>query len=191
MIGAGNASASIYNSNPNLNTFGGTNREYIRKANGQGKTNLFIMNQLSGVGVGKSMFNTRFTQPRGIRDNNFILYLINNSSLGEVIPFDQFSYHFRYYGKHYGFKITETDISKMYNYIIKLSGGDKFRKSTLIEKYSLLVPREGAKITNCEINCKDANGDSGSCTGGCDCAIVWGTKLCSGTCDGLGNCDVI
>jgi len=79
MMGAGNASSSVYNSNVNLNTFGGnkkqdiatrvginswTNRDYQSKANGNGKTKLFIMNQLSGVGVGRSMFNTSYVQPR-------------------------------------------------------------------------------------------------------------------------------
>jgi hypothetical protein len=81
MMGAGNSCASMYNSNPNLPTFGGSkkqgvvsrvgnnpwaNREYQINANGIGRTNLFLMNQLGGVGVGRSMFNTRFTQKDGL-----------------------------------------------------------------------------------------------------------------------------
>jgi hypothetical protein len=82
IMGAGNASSSVYNSNINLNTFGGnkkqdiatrvginpwTNRDYQKKANGIGKTKLFIMNQIGGVGVGRSMFNTPYVQPRGLK----------------------------------------------------------------------------------------------------------------------------
>jgi len=82
MMGAGNASASLYKSNPNLNTFGGSkkqdiptrvgidawaNYEYQTNANGIGRNKLFIMNQMGGVGVGRSMFNTSYVQPRGLR----------------------------------------------------------------------------------------------------------------------------
>jgi len=81
-MGAGNASASLYKTNPNLNTFGGSkkqdiptrvgidawaNYEYQTNANGIGRNKLFIMNQMGGVGVGRSMFNTSYVQPRGLR----------------------------------------------------------------------------------------------------------------------------
>ena len=82
MMGAGNASASLYKSNPNLNTFGGSKKQdiatrvgidawanygYQTNANGIGRNKLFIMNQIGGVGVGRSMFNTSYVQPRGLR----------------------------------------------------------------------------------------------------------------------------
>jgi hypothetical protein len=81
-MGAGNASASLYKSNPNLNTFGGSKKQdiatrvgidawanygYQTNANGIGRNKLFIMNQIGGVGVGRSMFNTSYVQPRGLR----------------------------------------------------------------------------------------------------------------------------
>jgi len=82
MMGAGNASASLYKMNPNLNTFGGSKKQdiptrvgidawanygYQTNANGIGRNKLFIMNQIGGVGVGRSMFNTSYVQPRGLR----------------------------------------------------------------------------------------------------------------------------
>ncbi len=82
MMGAGNASASLYKTNPNINTFGGSKKQdiptrvgidawanygYQTNANGIGRNKLFIMNQIGGVGVGRSMFNTSYVQPRGLR----------------------------------------------------------------------------------------------------------------------------
>jgi len=82
MMGAGNASASLYKTNPNINTFGGSKKQdiptrvgidawanygYQTSANGIGRNKLFIMNQIGGVGVGRSMFNTSYVQPRGLR----------------------------------------------------------------------------------------------------------------------------
>jgi hypothetical protein len=80
MMGAGNSSASLYNTNPNLNTSGGNKKQGITSrvgldnwanvavqtySNGYGRTKLFKMNQLGGVGAGRSMFNIKFTQTRG------------------------------------------------------------------------------------------------------------------------------
>jgi len=80
MMGAGLSSATLYNSNPNLNTHGGDKKQGITSrvgldnwanvavqtySNGYGKNKLFVMNQLGGVGVGRSMFNTQFVQKRG------------------------------------------------------------------------------------------------------------------------------
>lgn len=80
MLGAGNASASLYGSNPNLETFGGIKKQGVTSrvgldawanyavqtnSNGIGRFKLVIVNQLGGVGVGRSMFNTAFVQPRG------------------------------------------------------------------------------------------------------------------------------
>ena len=70
MMGAGNASSSLYKSNPNINTFGGSKKQgiasrvgidawanygYQTSANGIGRNKLFIMNQIGGVGAGRSM----------------------------------------------------------------------------------------------------------------------------------------
>jgi hypothetical protein len=80
MMGAGNASSTIYNTNVNLNTFGGNKKQGITSrvgldnwansavqtySNGYGRNKLFCMNQLGGVGAGRSMFNGRFTQTDG------------------------------------------------------------------------------------------------------------------------------
>ena len=82
MMGAGNASATIYKSNPNLNTFGGDkkqgitsrvgldnweNREVQTKSNGIGRFRLVCMNQLGGVGQGHSMFGGRFNRADGMK----------------------------------------------------------------------------------------------------------------------------
>jgi hypothetical protein len=79
MMGAGNACSALYNTNVNLNTFGGSKKQGITsrigldnwanqaiqtKSNGYGRNKLFVMNQLGGVG--QSMFNGRFTQVDGV-----------------------------------------------------------------------------------------------------------------------------
>ena len=81
MMGAGNASSSVYSTNVNMNTFGGSKKQGITSrvgldnwanvavqtySNGYGKDKLVCMNQLGGVGAGKSMFNGRFTQADGV-----------------------------------------------------------------------------------------------------------------------------
>lgn len=83
MMGAGLSSASLYNTNPNLNTHGGDKKQGITSrvgldnwanvavqtySNGYGKNKLFVINQLGGVGVGRSMFNTKFVQKRGVHN---------------------------------------------------------------------------------------------------------------------------
>jgi hypothetical protein len=82
MMGAGNASATLYKSNPNLNTFGGNkkqgitsrvgldnweNREVQTKSNGIGRFKLVCMNQLGGVGPGHSMFGGRWNRADGMK----------------------------------------------------------------------------------------------------------------------------
>jgi len=84
MMGAGNASSTIYNTNVNLNTFGGNKKQGITSrvgldnwanlavqtySNGYGRNKLFYMNQLGGVGAGQSMFNGRFSRKDGVHNN--------------------------------------------------------------------------------------------------------------------------
>ena len=89
-MGAGNASATIYNTNVNVNTFGGNKKQGITSrigldhwanvavqtySNGYGRNKLFCMNQLGGVGAGKSMFNGRFNKADGIHcDEDKLIY---------------------------------------------------------------------------------------------------------------------
>ena len=90
MMGAGNASATKYNTNVNLNTGGGNKKQGITSrvgldnwansavqtySNGYGRNKLFTMNQLGGVGAGHSMFNGRFTQVDGVRTENPSYYV--------------------------------------------------------------------------------------------------------------------
>jgi hypothetical protein len=87
MMGAGNASSTIYNTNVNENTFGGNKKQGITSrvglnnwsnlaiqtfSNGYGRDKLICMNQLGGVGAGKSMFNGRFTQTDGVHCNEVV-----------------------------------------------------------------------------------------------------------------------
>jgi hypothetical protein len=81
MMGAGNASATLYKSNPNLKTGGGNkkqgitsrvgldnweNREVQTHSNGIGRFKLVCMNQLGGVGPGMSMFGGRWNRADGV-----------------------------------------------------------------------------------------------------------------------------
>jgi hypothetical protein len=81
IMGAGNASATLYKSNPNLNTGGGykkqgitsrvglnnwENREVQTQSNGIGRFKLVCMNQLGGVGPGMSMFGGRWNRADGV-----------------------------------------------------------------------------------------------------------------------------
>jgi hypothetical protein len=92
MMGAGNASSTKYNSNVNLNTGGGSKKQGITSrvgldnwanlaiqtySNGYGRNKLFVMNQLGGVGAGRSMFNGRFTQVDGVKSAPRPSYYVN------------------------------------------------------------------------------------------------------------------
>lgn len=98
MMGAGNSGASMYQANVNLNTGGGSKKQGITSrvgltnwsnpavqtnSNGQGRFKLICVNQLGGVGVGRSMFGGAFTQVRGIPrcTNALTLYMTSLTSL--------------------------------------------------------------------------------------------------------------
>lgn len=96
MMGAGNASSSMYNTNVNLNTGGGSKKQGITSrvgldnwanlavqtySNGYGKNKLFVMNQLGGVGAGQSMFNRRFTQVDGVNSSNNPSYFVTETNI--------------------------------------------------------------------------------------------------------------
>jgi len=82
MMGAGNASATLYKCSPNLSTGGGNkkqgitsrvglnnweNREVQTQSNGIGRFKLFFMNQLGGVETGHSMFGGRWNRGDGLQ----------------------------------------------------------------------------------------------------------------------------
>ena len=82
MMGAGRACSTLYRSNVNMPTGGGTkkqglgariganswmNRKTRRFSNGIGRFKLVFVNQLGGVEPGHSMFSTRFTTPDGVK----------------------------------------------------------------------------------------------------------------------------
>jgi hypothetical protein len=90
MMGAGFACSSIYLVDTNLNTAGGSKKQGIVSriglnnwsdravqinANGsvKGRNMIFIVNQLGGVGVGKSMFNVpgSYTKKDGVRGRSY------------------------------------------------------------------------------------------------------------------------
>jgi hypothetical protein len=81
MMGAGNASATLYKCDPNIPTGGGNkkqgvtsrvgldnweNREVQTRSNGIGRFKLFFMNQLGGVETGHSMFGGRYNRGDGL-----------------------------------------------------------------------------------------------------------------------------
>jgi hypothetical protein len=104
MMGAGNASSTSYKTNVNLNTFGGNKKQGITSrvgldnwanvavqtySNGIGRNKLFCMNQLGGVGAGKSMFNGRFSRADGVNCNEL--------NLPDTVQPDAFPAAFPYY----------------------------------------------------------------------------------------------
>ena len=110
MMGAGLGSSSLYKTNPSVNTFGGSKKQglpasvgldsWADRASrilsvGTNRNKLFVMNQLGGVGVGRSMFNVKYTNKDGVRKNTvknilFFKDLIYTSS--PVLPTDYFFY---------------------------------------------------------------------------------------------------
>jgi hypothetical protein len=143
MMGAGNAGSSSYNSNINLNTFGGSKKQGITsrvgldnwnnrviqiKSNGIGRNMFFCMNQLGGVGPGHSMFNGRYTRadaPHCNLDsgNNPLLFLINSNIPGDLISFEQFRNLFNTYTKTKGFTFDyKQNIIKIFQKIIQQYG---------------------------------------------------------------------
>ena len=98
MMGAGNASATLYKCDPNIPTGGGNkkqgitsrvgldnweNREVQTQSNGLGRFKLFFMNQLGGVEPGHSMFGGRWNRADGLTHH---LY---TKQLQEVIKQDK------------------------------------------------------------------------------------------------------
>jgi hypothetical protein len=90
MMGAGFASSTVYNVNPNLMTAGGSKKQGLTSrvglnpwsdrsvqinANGTpiGRNMIFVVNQLGGIGVGKSMFNVpgSYAKKRGARGQSY------------------------------------------------------------------------------------------------------------------------
>ena len=90
MMGAGLACSSIFSVDPNMNTAGGSkkqgivsrvgldtwsNRSVQINANGsvKGRNMIFVVNQLGGVGVGKSMFNVpgSYTNKDGVLNRSY------------------------------------------------------------------------------------------------------------------------
>jgi hypothetical protein len=82
MMGAGLGSSTLYKSNPSVNTFGGNKKQglpvnvgldsWSDRASrsfsvGTSRDKLVIMNQLGGVGVGRSMFNVNYTHKDGAK----------------------------------------------------------------------------------------------------------------------------
>jgi hypothetical protein len=85
MMGAGNASSTLYKHNPNEPTGGGnkkqgisprvglnhwSNREVQTQSNGLGRFKLVFQNQLGGVGAGNSMFGGQWNRADGVHDEN-------------------------------------------------------------------------------------------------------------------------
>lgn len=86
MMGAGNASATLYKCDPNIPTGGGNkkqgitsrvgldnwqNREIQTQSNGIGRFKLFFMSQLGGVEPGHSMFGGRWNRADGLTMNMY------------------------------------------------------------------------------------------------------------------------
>ena len=90
MMGAGFAGSTVYNVNPNLMTAGGSKKQGLTSrvglnpwsdrsvqinANGSpmGRNKIFVMNQLGGIGVGKSMFNVpgSYAKKDGVRERSY------------------------------------------------------------------------------------------------------------------------
>jgi len=146
MMGAGLGSASLYKSNPNVNTFGGDKKQglpisvgldpWADRATrilsiGTNRNKLFVMNQLGGVGVGRSMFNVYYTNKDGVKkyvsnpDN--VINVSLDINLPDVIVFsgdniDNIINNYLYYYYHinndgifmYFKNIVITDMNKKY-----------------------------------------------------------------------------
>ncbi len=81
MMGAGLGCSSLYKLNPFINTFGGNKKQGLPPSVGldawsdraksfsigTNRNKLFFMNQLGGVGAGRSMFNVNYTHKDGVR----------------------------------------------------------------------------------------------------------------------------
>ena len=108
MMGAGLGSSSLYKSNPSVNTFGGNKKQglpvsvgldpWSDRASrtfsvGKNRNKLFIMNQLGGVGVGRSMFNVNYTHKDGVKRDDIILFKnVGNYDVTIVLPSNYFIY---------------------------------------------------------------------------------------------------
>ncbi len=119
MMGTGLGSSSLYKTNPNVNTFGGNKKQglpisvgldpWADRASrtfsiGMNRNKLFVMNQLGGVGVGRSMFNINYTTKGGVRKvvnsvssstNNILKVSMDLDGYSSTIPIDSFMYGYK------------------------------------------------------------------------------------------------
>ena len=105
MMGAGLGSSSLYKLNTSVNTFGGNKKQglpvsvgldsWADRASrtfsvGTNRNKLFVMNQLGGVGVGRSMFNVNYTHKDGVRKNSTLrpdtIYVSNVEAVSTNSP---------------------------------------------------------------------------------------------------------
>jgi len=158
MMGAGLSSASLYNSNPNLNTFGGDKKQGITSrvgldnwanvavqtySNGYGKNKLFVVNQLGGVGAGRSMFNIKYTQKRGTHtqtqtqtQQNFIEYFLNNVNTS-LITRSLFKTTYTSFINTYGTIQLTTTIDSIYDTLVtQTSSPTILKRSNLLTYYN-------------------------------------------------------
>ena len=216
MMGAGNASSSLYQCNPNEPTGGGSkkqgisprvglnhwsNREIQTQSNGFGRFKLVFQNQLGGVGAGNSMFGGQWNRADGInkkdtlKDKLFNTLLNNKYFKDDLITFEQFNNFQNYYGKITGNTKTQEQIIKVFNFLISIVGVDnKLSKQKMINvdlekiKKKLLskLGIVGYNQKKCLKSCGDGS-ENNSWQCGC---VSWGWLgiMCSGFCDG-GICE--
>ena len=109
MMGAGLGSSTLYKSNPSVNTFGGNKKQglpvsvgldsWADRASrsfsvGTNRDKLVVMNQLGGVGVGRSMFNVNYAHKDGAKKLNEVIVFKNvaNYDILNSIPTNYFLY---------------------------------------------------------------------------------------------------
>ena len=108
MMGAGNASSSLYKCNPNEPTGGGnkkqgisprvglnnwSNREVQTQSNGLGRFRLVFQNQLGGVGAGNSMFGGQWNRADGLsktlEEKQLEITIKQDENNGVIIPLEK------------------------------------------------------------------------------------------------------
>jgi len=140
MMGAGNASATLYKCDPNIPTGGGNkkqgitsrvgldmwgNREIQTQSNGIGRFKLICMNQLGGVGAGHSMFGGLWNRADGMKSCNSGIDFSGYDAVYAETPGNGSTLNYNFSNNHV--QITNAiNLDNITTIILKTDRGDLF-----------------------------------------------------------------
>lgn len=187
MMGAGNACATSYKTNVNLNTYGGNKKQglpftvsrlatlkYLRTY-GNDKTLISYTNQLGGIGRYKTQFSSNADGVKLPIINNPLLALLTISPNNDLIPLSEFTI---YYNKN--INNPYVNATKLYNTLVNKFGVNNQISKNKLSEYSIQLRRRGGNVKK---RCLKNNECSSKTNGKqCNCKDIGLVYWCDGFC---------